>query len=132
MINFVGRISSGHHIVVIYIVVNSIHPRFHFTAVSTLLLISLISKSIVSGAFRLYDVDNDGFITRDEMYNIVDAIYQMVVSTKMYYNKLQGSIIISPELLRKIILLYTLLTILFLSQKLCRKFTIIPLKKNLN
>lgn len=33
-----------------------------------------------SGAFRLYDVDNDGFITRDEMYNIVDAIYQMVVS----------------------------------------------------
>lgn len=34
-----------------------------------------------SGAFRLYDVDNDGYITRDEMYNIVDAIYQMVVST---------------------------------------------------
>lgn len=35
-----------------------------------------------AGAFRLYDVDNDGFITRDEMYNIVDAIYQMVVSTQ--------------------------------------------------
>lgn len=34
----------------------------------------------ITGAFRLYDVDNDGFITRDEMYNIVDAIYQMVVS----------------------------------------------------
>ncbi|XP_070163577.1 frequenin-2 isoform X2 [Polyergus mexicanus] len=32
-------------------------------------------------AFRLYDVDNDGFITRDEMYNIVDAIYQMVSLT---------------------------------------------------
>ncbi|GLH12940.1 Frequenin-1 [Gryllus bimaculatus] len=32
----------------------------------------------VAGAFRLYDVDNDGYITRDEMYNIVDAIYQMV------------------------------------------------------
>ena len=31
------------------------------------------------GAFRLYDVDNDGYITRQEMYNIVDAIYQMVV-----------------------------------------------------
>jgi hypothetical protein len=27
-------------------------------------------------------VDNDGYITRDEMYNIVDAIYQMVVSKK--------------------------------------------------
>jgi len=25
-------------------------------------------------------VDNDGYITREEMYNIVDAIYQMVVS----------------------------------------------------
>lgn len=37
---------------------------------------------LISGAFRLYDVDNDGFITRDEMYNIVDAIYQMVVSRK--------------------------------------------------
>ena len=31
------------------------------------------------GAFRLYDVDNDGYITRQEMYDIVDAIYQMVV-----------------------------------------------------
>lgn len=31
-----------------------------------------------SGAFKLYDVDNDGYITRDEMYNIVDAIYQML------------------------------------------------------
>ncbi len=34
----------------------------------------------ISGAFRLYDVDNDGYITREEMYDIVDAIYQMVVS----------------------------------------------------
>lgn len=32
------------------------------------------------GAFKLYDLDNDGFITRDEMYNIVDAIYKMAVS----------------------------------------------------
>lgn len=32
-------------------------------------------------AFKLYDVDNDGFITREEMYNIVDAIYQMLGST---------------------------------------------------
>ena len=33
-----------------------------------------------AGAFRLYDVDNDGYITREEMFDIVDAIYQMVVS----------------------------------------------------
>jgi len=43
--------------------------------------IALLSPlRLFTGAFRLYDVDNDGFITRDEMYNIVDAIYQMVVS----------------------------------------------------
>ena len=34
-----------------------------------------------AGAFRLYDVDNDGYITRKEMYDIVDAIYQMVLSS---------------------------------------------------
>lgn len=38
---------------------------------------------LLPGAFRLYDVDNDGFITREEMYNIVDAIYEMVVSTRL-------------------------------------------------
>lgn len=44
------------------------------------LVLCVISYSVFcSGAFRLYDVDNDGFITRDEMYNIVEAIYQMVV-----------------------------------------------------
>jgi Ca2+-binding EF-hand superfamily protein len=33
---------------------------------------------LIEGAFKLYDVDNDGYITREEMYNIVDAIYQML------------------------------------------------------
>lgn len=45
-------------------------------------------SSILPGAFRLYDVDNDGYITREEMYNIVDAIYQMVVSTLQFEYKL--------------------------------------------
>ena len=37
------------------------------------------------GAFRLYDVDNDGYITRQEMYDIVDAIYQMVVRNNLIF-----------------------------------------------
>lgn len=32
----------------------------------------------VEGAFGLYDVDHDGFITRAEMVDIVTAIYCMV------------------------------------------------------
>uniref|UniRef100_A0A8C0E775 Neuronal calcium sensor 1 n=1 Tax=Bubo bubo TaxID=30461 RepID=A0A8C0E775_BUBBB len=35
----------------------------------------------LAGAFKLYDLDNDGYITRNEMLDIVDAIYQMVGNT---------------------------------------------------
>ncbi|WAR31250.1 NCS1-like protein [Mya arenaria] len=36
------------------------------------------SLTIKGGAFSLYDVDSDGFITRTEMIEIIDAIYNMV------------------------------------------------------
>ena len=48
----------------------------------------MLATVLLAGAFRLYDVDNDGYITRQEMYDIVEAIYQMVVSTR-YYDSLQ-------------------------------------------
>jgi hypothetical protein len=37
----------------------------------------LISLAIFSGAFQLYDIDKDGFITYDEMLQIVSSIYKM-------------------------------------------------------
>lgn len=36
----------------------------------------------ISGAFRLYDLDNDGTITKAEMTQIVEAIFSMVGNQK--------------------------------------------------
>lgn len=34
-----------------------------------------------AGAFNLYDIDQDGYISRAEMLDIIDGIYQMVGNT---------------------------------------------------
>ncbi|KAL8174735.1 UNVERIFIED_CONTAM: Neuronal calcium sensor 1 [Gekko kuhli] len=44
-------------------------------------LLTLARILAVKRAFKLYDLDNDGYITRNEMLDIVDAIYQMVGNT---------------------------------------------------
>lgn len=59
---------------------SSINVNWHIPFHSILFFSVLFHLIPSTGAFRLYDVDNDGYITREEMYNIVDAIYQMVVS----------------------------------------------------
>ena len=51
-------------------------------------VVQLVFTFSLTGAFRLYDVDNDGYITRQEMYDIVDAIYQMVVRYGFYLTNL--------------------------------------------
>ena len=44
----------------------------------------------MAGAFNLYDIDGDGTITREEMFQIVDAIYRMVVRAWQPYFRRQS------------------------------------------
>ena len=34
----------------------------------------------ITGSFKLYDINHDGYISKEEMMAIVDSIYKMVVS----------------------------------------------------
>lgn len=58
----------------------NLDEKLHCKLYKSCAITNNVNVTFSTGAFRLYDVDNDGYITREEMYNIVDAIYQMVVS----------------------------------------------------
>lgn len=58
---------------------------------------SFLADRKSSGAFKLYDVDNDGYITREEMYDIVGAIYEMLGSAKRPDDGLQAADATSDE-----------------------------------
>ncbi len=63
------------------ILIASLHLFFSFSFLLSFLPLLPAFQTLCTvnaGAFKLYDVDNDGYITREEMYNIVDAIYQML------------------------------------------------------
>lgn len=42
--------------------------------------VGFVKEKLIIGAFQLYDIDNDGYITYQEMLRIVEAIYKMVGS----------------------------------------------------
>lgn len=58
------------------------HVRGSIRAINTAIYFLTQTLSTMTGAFKLYDVDNDGYITREEMYDIVGAIYEMLGSAK--------------------------------------------------
>ncbi len=42
------------------------------------------SSFFLAGSFRLYDINHDGYISRDEMISVVDSIYKMVVCNDIH------------------------------------------------
>ena len=51
-------------------------------------LLWIVFYLFLTGSFRLYDINHDGYISRDEMISVVDSIYRMVVCNDTQLNDL--------------------------------------------
>ncbi len=57
---------------------NSIYVQDYYTFECDIWLVLICIFLLMVGAFMLYDIDGDGYISREEMMRVVSAMYRMI------------------------------------------------------